>query len=206
MLPQGHRIQVRILVGVAAALIGLAVLAIGLTIWGLRDDAVTDARADVRNLSVVVGEQTNRSIQAVDLMLSEIRERLEDRGITTPEEIAKLRDSPDAYRMLADRMAQLSQADAIGILDRDGELVLTSRRWPTPQANAADRDYYLHFKANSSNRLYISESLVNRVSQRNSLMFSKRLSGPNDEFLGVLLITVRLDYFEQIYSSITPRC
>jgi diguanylate cyclase (GGDEF)-like protein len=203
MLPQGHRTQVRILVGVAASLIGLAVLAIGLTIWALREDAVADAKADVGNLSVVVGEQTNRSIQSVDLMLSEIRERLEDRGITTPDDVSKLRDSPDTYKMLTDRMGQLSQADAIGILDRNGELVLTSRRWPTPQANAADRDYYLHFKHNADNRIYISESLLNRLSQRNSLMFSKRLSGPGDQFLGVILITVRLDYFQQIYSSIT---
>jgi diguanylate cyclase (GGDEF)-like protein len=203
MLPLGHRTQVRILVGVAAALIGLAVLAIGVTIWALREDAIADATTDVSNLSVVVGEQTNRAIQSVDLMLSEIRERLEGRGIKTPEEVSKLRDSADMYRLLTDRVAQLSQADAIGIVDHNGQLVLTSRGWPTPQADASNRDYYLRFKNDPSTGLYISDSLVSRVSQRPSLIFSKRLSGPGGEFLGVVLVTVRLEYFQQIYSSIT---
>lgn len=75
MPKNSHRLTFRTLICVAVGLIGLSVLAIGLTIWGLRADAIRDADTDTGNIAVVLSEQMSRSIQSIDIVLSDIREK-----------------------------------------------------------------------------------------------------------------------------------
>src|SRR3989304_8400172 len=77
MRQRSRRITFRPLVGVAFALVALSVLAIGLTIWGRREHAIREAKTDPGNIAVVLSEQLARSIQSVDITLTEIGERLE---------------------------------------------------------------------------------------------------------------------------------
>ena len=57
--PKFHKLFV-----VAIGLTCTAAIALGLTIWSLRVDAITDASKDTSNLATVLAEQTNRSVQA----------------------------------------------------------------------------------------------------------------------------------------------
>ena len=57
----------RILSSVAFGLITLSVLAIGLTIWGLRSDAIQEAENDTGNIAAVLSEHLARSIQSIDI-------------------------------------------------------------------------------------------------------------------------------------------
>ena len=61
-----RRITFRMLICIAFALVALSVMAIGLTIWGLRSDAIREADTDTGNIAVVLSEQLARSIQSVD--------------------------------------------------------------------------------------------------------------------------------------------
>jgi hypothetical protein len=45
--------------------------------------------------------------------------------------------------------------------------------------------------------------LVNRISGKPMVFFSKRINGPNGQFLGVVVTGLRQNYFEGIYNSIT---
>jgi hypothetical protein len=76
-----RRVTYRSLICIAAGLIGLAVIAIGVTINSLRQDAITDATTEAGNIATVLAEQTSRSVQAIDLVLTELQERF-DRGIS----------------------------------------------------------------------------------------------------------------------------
>jgi hypothetical protein len=52
-------------------------------------------------------------------------------------------------------------------------------------------------------KLFISRLLVNRVSGKPMIFFVKRINGPANTFLGVVVAGVRRNYFEGIYESIT---
>ncbi len=65
----------RVLSGVAFVLIALFVSAITLTIWALRSDAIRDADTDTGNIATVSSGQIARSIQSVDLILSDVRDK-----------------------------------------------------------------------------------------------------------------------------------
>src|SRR5512140_1121627 len=187
MRQRSHRITFRTLLCVAFALVALSVMALGLTILGLRSDAIRDADTDTGNIAVVLSEQLARSIQSVDITLTEIREQLEPKlQLTNNGAIQQISDR-DAYAFLHERLARLTQADFIALVDRNGQLAVTTRLWPTPEANFSDRDYFKHFENQADPGIYISSLLINRVSGTRMMFFSKRLSGANNEFLGVVV-------------------
>ena len=200
MRKPAYRASFRGLLGIAAALIALAVLAISFTIWGLRSDAIRDAEADTGNIAVVLSEQLTRSIQSVDIVLSDIREHFED--LNSINATAERFRSQETFDYLNERRGRLSQADVVAIVDRQGQLIASSRQWPSPKADLADRDYFRNFVENDDRGIFISSLLTNRVSGERTIFFSKRLRGTQNEFLGVVIIGLRLAYFESIYNSI----
>ena len=203
MRQRQNRLTFRSLIGVAVALVATSVFAIGLTIWGLRADAIEAADTDTRNIAVVLSEQLSRSIQSVDITLTELREQLEARYSPDPDYFDRQIRSEDVYAALHERLARLTQADFLAIVDREGKLAVTTRIWPTPKTDFLDRDYYKHFESNADNGIFISSLLVNRLSGARTMFFSKRINGPRGEFLGILVTGIRLQHFESVYNSIT---
>lgn len=203
MRQRHRRLTFRSLIGVAVALVAASVMAIGLTIWGLRADAIESADTDTRNIAVVLSEQLTRSIQSVDITLTEIREQLEGRYSPDLDYFDRQVGGVDVYSALNEKLSRLTQADFLAVVDRNGQLALTTRLWPTPKSDFSDRDYFRHFKERNDDGIYISSLLVNRISGTHMMFFSKRMSGPDGEFLGVVVTGIRLKHFENVYNSIT---
>ena len=203
MSARDNRWNFSVLVGVSAGLLATAVLAIGMTIWWLRIDAIRDESTDARNLANVLAEQTNRSIQSIDLLLNEIQVRIESLGITTPDAFRRLLRSKDTYAHLTERMAHLSQVSLIGLVDNNGQLVNSTNQWPTPPTDLSDREYFQYFKNNDDRALFINNPIIGRVGAGPILLFTKRLDGPDKQLVGLIVIGVKLSYFQHIYESIS---
>jgi PAS domain-containing protein len=178
-------------------------LAIGQTIWGLRADAIQEAATNTANISVVLSEQLARSMQSVDIVLTDIRERTEARTASA-QEFDQYVGSPDLSEFLRQRLSRLSQADFIAIIDRDGHIATTTQHWVTPKTDAANRDYFQHFTHENNDRIYISNVSTNRVTGARTIFLSKRINSSNGDFLGVVLVGLGVSYFQSIYDSITP--
>jgi diguanylate cyclase (GGDEF)-like protein len=190
------------LLAIAAGLTCTSALAIGLTIWWLHSDAITDASTDSSNLATVLAHQMDNSLQSIDLVLTEIKNREEDPGAQTPNYIDRVLRGEETYQFLTERLSRLQQAEFIALVDKDGNLVSTTRQWPSPKISLSDRSYFQHFKNNDDKAVYISNSLIDRVKGLQVIIFSKRINGANNAFLGVAVVGVRLAYFQQIYESI----
>ena len=204
MLSFLHRISFRGLIGVTLGLIGLAVFAVGATIMALREDALRDARNDTANIATVLAEQTERSVQAIDIVTSDIGDRLGNvGGEIAPDAFLELLRSRATHDLLVERLGHLPQTDFMALIDRDGRVANSSRRWPAIYNDVSQRDYYTYAKDSKSRRLYISDLVRNRLSDERNIFFSKRISGPSGEFLGVVLTGIKLSYFQHIYNSIT---
>src|SRR5476651_1117039 len=113
MSRRADRSKFRFLVVIAAGLLVAAVLAIGLTVWWLRSDAVDDAIKDSDHLAIVLAEQTNRAVQSIDLVLDEIQGRLENLGARTQDNFGRLQQDVTLYHSLTDSLSHLSQAALI---------------------------------------------------------------------------------------------
>src|SRR5580693_6490196 len=110
-----YRNNFRMLSCVAFGLITLSVLSIGLTIWGLRSDAIQEADSNTGNIAAVLGEQLARSIQSVDIVLTDVCEQTETQ--TAQAEFDQRIRSHDFYELLRERLGRLSQAGFIAVID-----------------------------------------------------------------------------------------
>ena len=187
---------------IAAGLLGAAVLAIGLTVWWLRSDAIADATSDTGNLATILSEQTNLAVQSIDLVINEIGGRLENIGATTQENLAHLEQDKNTFHLLKDSLSRLSQAELIALIDKNGRVLVTTQKWPSPQVDVSDRDYFQHLKNSDEKGIYVAKPVADRTRGLETIFFGKRINDSNNAFLGMIIVGVRVTYFQRIYNSI----
>jgi len=200
---RADRSRFRFLVAIAAGLLGAAVLAIGLTVWWLRLDAIEDATKDSDHLAIVLAEQTNRAVQSIDLVLDEIQKRLENLGARSQDNFGHLQQDITTYHSLTDSLSHLSQAALIALIDKNGRALVTTQKWPTPTIDLTNRDYFQHFKNNDDRGVYVGTPVNDHITGLETIFFGKRINDSNNAFLGMIVVGVRLSYFQHIYNSIT---
>ena len=187
---------------VAIGLTCTAALAIGLTIWWLRSEAIKDASKDTDNLAVVLADQTANSIQSIDLVLTDIAGQEEIRAAQTPNNIDRILGGEDTHQILMESLSRLQQAEFIRLVDGNGRLVNATDEWPTSEADVSGTAHFQHFKNNDDRGIHINNFQVDPVKGTHVVFFSKRIYGTNNTFLGMVVVGVRLTYFQQIYKSI----
>ena len=99
-------------------------------------------------------------------------------------------------------MSRLSQAAFVALIGNDGKVVITTQKWPTPSIDVSDRDYFEFFKTIDDNRIYVGRPVPDRNTGLRTIFFAKRFNDSNNRFLGVIVVGVRLTYFQDIYNSI----
>jgi diguanylate cyclase (GGDEF)-like protein len=194
--------QFRSLIVVAGGVTCAAALAIGLTIWWLRSEAIHSASREAGNLAAILAEQTDRSVQLVELLLNELHDRIEVVGARTPNDFRRFLQGEDTHQLLKERMARLSHVASISLVDKTGVIVNSTNQWPTPHADLSDREHFQHVKNNDDRRIYISNPVIDRLKGMPTIFFYKRVNDDNNEFIGAITIGVRLNYFQHIYRSI----
>ncbi|MGG5240091.1 sensor domain-containing diguanylate cyclase [Pseudomonas lurida] len=91
------------------------------------------------------------------------------------------------------------------LLDANGTVIAdSSTLQPTPR-NFASRDYFQVHAKDAQAGLFISRpfKIHCNCDQVWRMAFSRRVSGPNGEFAGVAVATMRLAYFDQLFSTLT---
>ncbi|MEI6159147.1 MAG: ATP-binding protein, partial [Roseococcus sp.] len=81
-------------------------------------------------------------------------------------------------------------------------LINFSRYWPIPRVNVADRDYFKALRSDPNLHRFISEPVPNRGTGTLTIYMARRVSGPNGEFLGLILGAVEMTYFQNLYASL----
>ena len=188
---------------VAAMMLVLSLLAIGGALWRLRQDAIAETLRDAGNIATVMGEQTNHATQAVDIVLEDLVARIKPGSSENAEAFLQRMGTHETYQFLVDRLARLPQADVISIFDRDGVMIASTRGWPHPDVNVADRDYFRHARDESDAGMFISVPVKNRVTLESTVYFSRRLENGAGSFIGDVIVGVRPEQFLRTHDVIS---
>src|SRR5262249_11289608 len=157
----------------------------------LRGDAMKDAERDTGNIATVLAEQTSHSVQAIDLTLAELQKRVAASGATTLEQFRAAAGSEEMFRVLRGHLARLAEVDVVTLVAADGSIVATSRVFPARTIDLSDRDYFKHARDNRGARIFIT-TLINRLTGRPAIVFTRRLESAKGVFLGVALVNVEV--------------
>ncbi|MSO92965.1 MAG: sensor histidine kinase [Rhodospirillales bacterium] len=187
---------VRVLFLSGTALILTLITGATFIIWQFHDQVLADVRRNMEQFTVVLSEQTMRAIQGADLVLRATVERYR------PDSGGEGADGAAMHRILRERIAGMSHIDAVTIVGTDGTVTYSSRAWPTPPVNIADRLFFQRQRIGDAKAIEISEPVLNRVTGRWSIVLSRRLPSDDGRFAGLAVAVIDVGYFRDLYRSI----
>jgi diguanylate cyclase (GGDEF)-like protein len=179
-----------------------AAVALAWAVLALRQDAIAEAQNETENIGIILAEQTERSIQSIDLVLQDVQERVASLLHPNDPDLRHKLQSAGMNFLLKERLQRLPQAEVVAIVSWDGKLLNTTRAWPAPNTDVSDRDYFRHFAVDGGTGLFVSSLFNNRVNGSPTIFFSRRLYDAEGQFAGVALTGIALSQLEQLYQSI----
>lgn len=160
-------------------------------LWENCDRDLEDAHQSAANLIAAISSEIDRNLELYDLSLQAVVD-----GMKLPE---LSRISPKLRQLvLFDRAATAKDMGSIFVLDKNGTVIIDSRTL-TPRAdNHAQSDYFKVQVQNTSAGPYVSHPWLAPNSEY-LIAISRRLSNQDGTFLGVVVGTLRLSYFQDMF-------
>ncbi len=182
-------------VGLLATL-ALVSITIGMSfvLWDLHNREIEHARIETVSLTEMLLDQTEQTFSSADLVLRSVLEKLEtDYG----KQFAL--DSLPIHLLLGARISGMGQLRSLSIIDSEGKVINSSRAGPMPQMRVTDRDYYRAFADGKRSDLFIGKPVIGRADNTWTIHLARRLNGSGGAFRGIVVISLNLAYFEQIF-------
>ncbi|MGB6892609.1 MAG: hypothetical protein WBE25_14130 [Xanthobacteraceae bacterium] len=158
-----HNLPIRYLILCGMTLI--AAIGIGTAIMAdnLRDRALRESERELKNTALILAEQLDRSLQAIDMVQSSVIEKIQSLSIASSDDYTRRMSGRDVHLMLKASTSGLVQAYAISLINADGRLINFSRSWPVPDISVADREFFRALKSDPRLASFISLPGHNRT-------------------------------------------
>ncbi len=190
-------VSIRSIVLFAAMTLAMMILGASLLLGNLHKRELQRARNEIIGLDRALAEQTARALDGALLALRNAHERLsEGLGLQLP------LDSLPVRMMLQSRAGGQPQLRSLFLLDHRGILANSSLVDARPNFSFADRAYFQYFADGGIDEVFYSEPTQNKIDGRWTLFVSRKLVDANQQFRGVIVASIELDYFSSLYSQI----
>lgn len=174
-------------------IISAAVLFTGTwSLWHSWHGTVQDAEKDAKNQSLSLSRQAQDTFLQVELTLEELA-RNADAMFAAPSHFA----GPGG--LLAMQKSKLPQLNGLFVYDAQGRWVTTTAKHVPPRANNADREYFIWHREHNDALIHVGHVIRSRSSGELIIPVSLRLNDAQGAFRGVVLGTVRVDFFRHFY-------
>ncbi|AWK85745.1 PAS domain S-box protein [Azospirillum thermophilum] len=155
-------------------------------------EALARAERDTGNLARLVAEQTSRVVaetdQVLNFLIGDFLEHAPD--LTT-------------FQHLMHRIVQQSGILLqISYIDAGGVLVMTSAEAAPPGMTLIDREHFRIHVDRPGTGLYISKPVFGRTSGKWSIQITRRMTGPDGRFAGVLVASLDPYYFSRSFDGL----
>jgi diguanylate cyclase (GGDEF)-like protein len=193
LLGRQHTYTKRLVAGGLAITLGFSAIC-GFVLWKSRDRDREEARQSAANLIATISSEIDRNLELYDLSLQAVVD-----GMKLPE-LSQI--NPELRQLvLFDRAATAKDMGSIFVLDKNGNVIMDSRTL-TPQAgNHAQSDYFKAQATAENSRPYVSHPWV-APNGEYLIAISRRLSNPDGSFSGVVVGTLRLSYFHDMFRKL----
>jgi diguanylate cyclase (GGDEF)-like protein len=157
------------------------------------------ATRSATTIAQLIDADVLRTVELYDLTLQ---------GVIAAAQRDDLKQVSPQIRHLAlfDRSTTARFKGDILLLDKHGDVLAESSKIEPRHSNFADRDYFLAHASNRDSGMFISRPFKPRCDCEDSnewrISFSRRITSPTGEFLGVVVASMRLTYFDQLFNSL----
>lgn len=175
----------------------LTVAVMGLNLWMLHEDwndVVGRAEDMAVNLSLSQSRQADDTFLQTELSLREVQRELQKQNTTTGVDGEALSHT---MRLLQKRLPQLH---GLFYYDAHGKWIATSMSKTQAGIDNSDREYFAYHRASPRNSLHVGPVIRSRTNHELVIPVTLRVNDAYNGFNGVLLATIKVDYFRRFYS------
>src|SRR5262249_25514873 len=151
------------------------------------------ARQSLENLAATIDADIGRNIELYDLSL---------RAVASNMVLPEINDVSKAIRhlILFDHAATAKYFGAIQVFDAEGRLQIDASTLDPIPEDRDDEEYFQVHREKSDVGLYISRPMLHRGAY--SIVLSRRISGNDGSFLGVVAGSIRFSYFHELFGRL----
>jgi diguanylate cyclase (GGDEF)-like protein len=152
------------------------------------------ARQMLENLASGIEADIARNVELYDLSL---------RAVVSNLVLPEIKDvsKPILHLILFDHAATAQHFGAIQVFDANGQLTIDASSLDPRPENRADEEYFKAHRDNPDVGLFISKPTLHRGAY--SIVLSRRISGEDGSFLGVVVGAIRFSYFHALFDRLT---
>ncbi len=191
-----------IIIGFGVLVILLVCFGAALAIRELRLRDINDAKRELMALDLLLAEETERTLQGADLALTSLQEDLVLGGATTAQDFIRTQSGVSTYVLMKSRIVGTPQLSAVSMIGFDGRLINSSKVYPPPDINVADSDYFKSLKDAPGAGFYLGQPVQNKDTGAWTIYLARRVENPSGKFLGLVVGTIDLAYFENFYKTL----
>ncbi|HEX4325192.1 MAG TPA: PAS domain S-box protein, partial [Burkholderiales bacterium] len=187
----------RRVVAAAAALAALLAALVSFGIWRGHSHAISDSELDTLNLAKVVAAHAEQGVQSID------------RNLATTEEVLlhwPSGGSPSDAQvqwLLSGRLRMNPNVLRLQILDREGKVAHEASARPRQMdAGPASRSYFEWHRTQPQAQSHVSAPVQSKTLDATYIPVSRRLTGADGQFAGVIVAALDPRFLEDFYSSV----
>ncbi|MCC7683381.1 hybrid sensor histidine kinase/response regulator [Janthinobacterium sp. FW305-128] len=197
-----HRYRPRTMTTVVGlVLVGLLALRIAVSGVLLHREAVDDWKQDLSNLSLLLAENTAQSMTAARLVLDSVSNEIEAAAPADVQALAAAVGTQAMHQTLRHKIGGVPQVDVVSIVGSDASVLAFSRAFPAPSIRLGERDYFEYHRRHPNGGMHVSAPVQNKGNGAWTFYISRRISGPDGRFLGVVLVGLSCDFFSKFFQS-----
>ncbi|ATU90420.1 histidine kinase [Phyllobacterium zundukense] len=160
-----------------------------------RERMIFQSKIQLRQKTALLEAYVSKILEANDMVLKSIAAEID------PMPWSEITASQDVSKLLATQKQYLKHSGVIALVNPEGWLVSYSEGFPAKTFNVTDRDYFRFHRDRPSELTFIGEPIVGRVYGKSSLTMSKALRQPDGGFGGLILITMPIEYFLNLFNG-----
>ncbi len=187
------RLSAKLLIASSVAtVIGFSAICAGVMLDMRRGEEAL-ARQSLENLASSIDADISRNIEVYDLSL---------RAVASSMVLPELNDvsKPIRHLILFDHAATAKHFGAIQVFDAQGRLTIDASTLDPLPDNRADEEYFQVHRDHADAGLFISRPMLHRGAF--AIVLSRRITGPDGSFLGVVAGSIRFSYFQDLFGRL----
>jgi diguanylate cyclase (GGDEF)-like protein len=187
------RLSAKLLIASSVAtVIGFSAICAGVMLDMRRGEEAL-ARQSLENLASSIDADISRNIEVYDLSLRAVASSM---VLPELEEVSK----PIRHLILFDHAATAKHFGAIQVFDAQGRLTIDSSTLDPLPDNRADEEYFQVHRDRADAGLFVSRPMLHRGAF--AIVLSRRITGPDGSFLGVVAGSIRFSYFQDLFGRL----
>jgi signal transduction histidine kinase/ActR/RegA family two-component response regulator len=191
-----------VIVAIGAALLLTICAAFSYSVYHARESEEQEWATELDNTSLLLAEQTAREMQAANLVLEGMLERIRVLGVSNRDQLRERLSGAAEFQRLVDRKRAVPDIDVATIVDEGGDVVNITRRYPSPPINLAERDFFGAQRDAADRGLYVSKPVRNKSNSDWTFYLTRRIEAPDGRFLGVVMVGLSPQRISEGYSKI----